>query len=146
MFFKRVSFNPISYIHSDENTITTATKINDGLSLRESIFEDFIVEYIKHRTPYDILIRKKKYKLFMFHIHMRLVELIESFNNMLQKYPSGTTIITKYRNNGSPYKELKYIHIPVLSGGGGKNYSLSIKHKKIIKYFEKSIKYHNYDF
>ena len=137
---KRVSFSKTSYAHDDERTEFVPTKEDDGLTLLESIFEEFMLTMMNKSVPYQQAILDEKFSVFKDEIIKRIRRLINNFETMVKKNPRGIKVVKRY----SPYCEMGYnfhkkIQVPIVSCGGGKALSMSIDHKQWIDYMKKII-------
>ena len=130
---KSVKFSDISYAHADDFTEFVPTKYSDGVTFYEEVFEKFMFQILK-RTPYDELIEKDEFKYYKHEIDERIIRLITNFYDMLEKHPRGVTFIKRYNPDGTSYNYQKKVGVPILSSGGGKNYSINITYRPWIKY------------
>lgn len=133
---KSVKFSKISYSHSDDFTEFVSTKCMDGLTFQEQIFEEFINTVFIKKVPYMIAIKSKKFKLFKKIIIMRIIRLVEKFEQMMKKNPDGYVFVTKYTKDDEPYIVHKKIRVPIIPIGGGKQLTITIDNYHSIRYLK----------
>ena len=133
---KSVKFSKISYAHSDDFTEFVSTKCMDGLTFQEQIFEEFINTVFIKKVPYMIAIKSKKFKLFNNIIIMRIIRLVEKFEQIMEKNPGGYVFVTKYTRDDEPYIVHKKIRVPIIPIGGGKQLTITIDNYHSIRYLK----------
>ena len=133
---KSVKFSEISYSHSDDFTEFVSTKCMDGLTFQEQIFEEFIITVFNRKIPFMVAIKSKKFKLFKNIIIMRIIRLVEKFEQMMEKNPDGYVFVTKYTKHDEPYIVHKKIRVPIIPIGGGKPLTITIDNYHSIRYLK----------
>jgi len=133
---KSVKFSEISYSHSDDFTEFVSTKCIDGLTFQEQIFEEFIIAVFNNKIPFMIAIKSKKFKLFKDIIIMRIIRLVEKFEEMMIKNPHGYVFVTKYTKDDEPFVVHKKIRVPIIPIGGGKPLTITIDNYHSVRYLK----------